>query len=306
MEYILETNGLTKSYKKKMAVDHVNLHVKKGEIYGFVGPNGAGKSTILKMILNLTKPDSGEIKIFGETVSNNNFEILKRIGSIIENPYFYDKLTGRENLKLHCEYMGYHNKGQIDHVLEAVSLTDIENKAVAHYSLGMKQRLATARAILTKPQILILDEPINALDPEGIREMRSLFRKLNEEWGISILISSHILSEVELIADTIGVIQKGRLLKEISIEDIHDYSTEYMEAEVSDTSRVGYLLEEKLGITNYKIISDKKIRIFDMHISGTEISGLIIQSGIGLESIRKQKNTLEDYFFQLTEEDERL
>lgn len=306
MEYILETNELTKSYKKKMAVDHVDLHVKKGEIYGFVGPNGAGKSTILKMILNLIKPDSGEIKIFGETVGENNFEMLKRIGSIIESPYFYDKLTGRENLELHCEYMGYHNKGQIDHVLEAVSLTDIENKAVAHYSLGMKQRLAIARAILTKPQFLILDEPINALDPEGIREMRSLFRKLNEEWGISILISSHILSEVELIADTIGVIQKGCLLKEISMEDIHDYRTEYMEAEVSDTSRVGYLLEEKLGITNYKIISDKKIRIFDMHISGTEISRLIIQGGIGLESIRKQKNTLEDYFFQLTEGDEIL
>lgn len=302
MEYIMETHGLIKSYKGKTVVNNVDMHVKKGEIYGFVGPNGAGKSTILKMVLNLTKPDSGEINIFGKIVDDNNFEILKKMGSIIENPYFYDRLTGRENLELHCAYMGYHNTEKIDKVLSLVSLTDIEGKAVAHFSLGMKQRLAIARAILTKPEFLILDEPINALDPDGILEMRTLFRDLNEKWGISIIISSHILSEVEMIADTIGVIKNGHLLKEISMNDIHDYHSEYIEVEVSDCGRAGGLLEEKLGIKNYTIISENKIRIFDMVASGTEISAVFVQNSIGVESIRKQENTLEDYFFQLTKE----
>lgn len=155
----------------------MNIHVKKGEIYGFVGPNGAGKSTLMKMLLNLVQANSGEIVIFGNKVIESDFEILKRIGSIIENPYFYEKLTARENLDLHCEYMGYHNKNHIKEVLECVGLLKDADKKISQYSLGMKQRLAIARAILTKPELLILDEPINALDPEGIREMRELFLK---------------------------------------------------------------------------------------------------------------------------------
>ena len=210
MNYAIETHHLKKVYKDKIVVNDVNIHVKKGEIYGFVGPNGAGKSTLMKMLLNLVQANSGEIVIFGNKVIESDFEILKRIGSIIENPYFYEKLTARENLDLHCEYMGYHNKNHIKKVLECVGLLKDADKKISQYSLGMKQRLAIARAILTKPELLILDEPINALDPEGIREMRELFRKLNTDYGITIFISSHILSEVEQIADTIGVIQSGK------------------------------------------------------------------------------------------------
>ncbi len=175
----METVGLRKAYKGNIVVDDVNIHIPKGEIYGFVGPNGAGKSTVMKMILNLIQPDAGEVQLLGEKVTDHSYEIFKKIGSIIENPYFYDKMTARQNLDLHCEYMGFPNKERID---------------------------AIARAILARPQFLILDEPINALDPEGIREMRNLFQKLNPEDGTTIFISSHILSEVDFLADTIGII----------------------------------------------------------------------------------------------------
>lgn len=301
MDYIMETHNLVKSYKNKTVVDSVNIHVKKGEIYGFVGPNGAGKSTVMKMLLNLTQPDSGYVCIFGEKIGSTSYECLKRIGSIIEHPYFYEKITGRKNLELHCEYMGFHNTERIDKVLQMVGLQNIDGKAVSHYSMGMKQRLAIARAILTKPEILILDEPINALDPEGIREMRMLFRRLNQEFGITILISSHILSEVEQIADTVGIIQNGKLLKESSMVDIRKSQTEFIELEVDDLNRTGYLLEQ-FGITNFKVISDTKIEIYDLQKSVKELSALLVQSGIGITSVGMKKNSLEDYFFHVIEE----
>ncbi|WP_061994644.1 ABC transporter ATP-binding protein [Clostridium sp. ATCC 25772] len=303
MEYILKTNGLTKIYNDKTVVDNVEMHVRKGEIYGFLGPNGSGKSTILKMILNLVKPNKGKIILFGQEVNDRNFETLKRIGSIIENPYFYSRLTGRENLELHCNYMGYHNEERIDEVLRLVGLSDIEEKAICNYSLGMKQRLAIARAILTKPEFLILDEPINGLDPEGIKEIRSLIKKLNEKCGTTILISSHILAEIELIADTIGIIKSGKLLKEVSMEKVHEYNSEYIEIQVNDLSMTGYLIEEELKISNYKIISKNKIRIYDISKSQNVISRMLIENGIELESIGKKESTLEEYFLKLIQED---
>lgn len=302
MDYIMETVDLVKSYKSKTVVDAVNIHVRKGEIYGFVGPNGAGKSTVMKMLLSLTRPDSGEIHIFGEKIGEKNYECLKRIGSIIESPYFYEKITGRQNLELHCEYMGYHNMERIDEVLQLVDLQNIEGKAVSHYSMGMKQRLAIARAILTKPEFLILDEPINALDPEGIREMRTLFRRINQEYGTTVFISSHILSEVEQIADTIGIIQNGKLLKEITMSDIRKFQTDYIEMEVDDINHAGYLLENDLEIADFKVISDTMIEIYDLSKSVKEISTLFVQKGVGIVSIGKKKSSLEDYFFHVIEE----
>ena len=197
------------------------MHVKKGEIYGFLGPNGAGKTTIMKMLTNLIKPTSGDIEIFGDKLTDTSYEVLKRMGTIIEYPIFYEKLTAKENLLLHCEYMGYYNKEAIDQALQLVYLTNIEDKPVKDFSLGMKQRLGIARAIMTKPELLILDEPINGLDPIGIKEMRDLFKMLCKEYGITILISSHILAEIEQIADTIGIINNGRLVEEISMENIN-------------------------------------------------------------------------------------
>ena len=221
MKYIVKTNHLTKSFNGKEVVSGVNMHVKKGEIYGFLGPNGAGKTTIMKMLTNLIKPTSGDIEIFGEKLTDTSYEVLKRMGTIIEYPIFYEKLTAKENLLLHCEYMGYYKKDAIDQALQLVYLTNIEDKPVKDFSLGMKQRLGIARAIMTKPELLILDEPINGLDPIGIKEVRDLFKMLCKEYGITILISSHILAEIEQIADTIGIINNGRLVEEISMENIN-------------------------------------------------------------------------------------
>lgn len=300
MSYTIETHHLKKIYKDKAVVNDVSIHVKEGEIYGFVGPNGAGKSTLMKMLLNLVKSDSGEIIIFGNKVIENDFEMLKKIGSIIENPYFYEKLSAIQNLDLHCEYMGYHNKNHIEEVLECVRLSKDADRKVSQYSLGMKQRLAIARAILTKPKLLVLDEPINALDPEGIREMRELFRKFNTNYGTTIFISSHILSEVEQIADTIGIIQNGKLIKEISMSDVHKFQTDYVEVDVDNVELAGYLLEQKLEIQDFKIISENRIEIYDLRKDIKEISTVFIQNGIGINSIGRKQNSLEDYFFQIT------
>lgn len=301
MDYIMETVGLRKSYKGNVVVNDVNIHVPKGAIYGFVGPNGAGKSTVMKMILNLIQPEAGEVQLFGEKVTDQSYEVFKRVGSIIENSYFYEKMTARQNLELHCDYMGFPNKERIDEVLQMVDLQNVEGKQIRHYSLGMKQRLAIARAILAKPEFLILDEPINALDPEGIREMRNLFQRLNQEDETTIFISSHILSEVDLIADTIGIIQHGNLLAELPIEEIHKHQTEYISLQVDDVAHAATLLEQ-MDITNFSVLDQEFIRIYDSNISGKVLSKALIESGVGLESLGRKQDTLEDYFFQLTEE----
>lgn len=302
MDYIMETAGLQKSYKGNIVVNDVNIHIPKGAVYGFVGPNGAGKSTVMKMILNLIQPDGGEVQLFGEKVTDQSYEIFKRVGSIIENPYFYEKMTARQNLELHCEYMGFPDKERIGEVLQLVNLQNIEGKQVHYYSLGMKQRLAIARAILARPEFLILDEPINALDPEGIREMRTLFQRLNQEYGTTIFISSHILSEVDLLADTIGIVSHGKLLTELPIEEIHKHQTKYVNLQVDNITCAAALLES-MGIKNFRVLDKEFIRIYDSDVSGKTLSKALIENGIGLESISRKHDTLEDYFFQLTEED---
>ena len=190
MSYILQTNHLTKIIDGKELVTDVNIHVKKGEIYGFLGPNGAGKTTVMKMITNLWKPTKGTVELFGKTLETTSYEVLKRMGSIIEFPTFYEHMSGKDNLQLHCEYMGYYNKGSIDEVLEMLNLGEAANKPVKSYSLGMKQRLGIARAILCKPELVVLDEPTNGLDPAGMKQLRDLFKMLCSEYGITLIISS--------------------------------------------------------------------------------------------------------------------
>ena len=299
MNYILRTTNLFKIYKDKEIITDVNMNIKKGEIYGFLGPNGAGKTTIMKMILNLVKSNSGEIEVFGEKLNNKSYETLKRIGSIIEYPVFYDNLTGRENLELHCEYMGYYDKSAIDKAIDLVNLKGIDNKAVKDFSLGMKQRLGIARAILTKPELLILDEPINGLDPIGIKEIRDILKMLNKEYGITILISSHILGEIEQLADTIGIINNGRLIEEVSMESIREKNTEYIEIITKDCIRAAYILENDLNISNFKILDNTTIRIYDLKLAQKDISKALILKDIEIEAINKKNSTLEDYFLNL-------
>ena len=299
MKYIVQTNQLTKSFKGKEVVSDVNMHVKKGEIYGFLGPNGAGKTTILKMLTNLIKPTSGEVEILGEKLTNTSYELLKRMGTIIEYPIFYEKLTAKENLLLHCEYMGYYNKQAIDQALGLVHLTNIENKLVKDFSLGMKQRLGIARAIMTKPELLMLDEPINGLDPIGIKEMRNLFKMLSKEYGITILMSSHILAEIEQIADTIGIINNGRLVEEISMAKVNGTHSEYIEIAVDSSKKAAVILENKLYIGNYKVIDNHIIRIYEQAVPQHEISKTLVMHDVEIQSINKKNSSLEDYFLKL-------
>lgn len=302
MPYILQTNNLTKTIGGKDLVKNVNLHIKKGEIYGFLGPNGAGKTTVMKMITNLWKPTDGNIEIFGETLTPQSYEVLKRMGSIIEFPTFYNHMTGYENLRLHCEYMGYYKHDSIENALDMLDLTDAAQKPVKNYSLGMKERLGIARAILCKPELLILDEPTNGLDPAGMKQIRDLLKTLCEEYGITIMVSSHILSEIESIADTIGVINHGMMIKEIGMKEIEEMSLAYIELTVANPKKAAYVLSDKLSISNFKIIENNTIRIYDQHISTQELSKVMALNDVEVMALGKQSETLEDYFLKMTAE----
>lgn len=301
MSYIVNTTHLTKQFQGREVVSNVNMKVKRGEIYGFLGPNGAGKTTVMKMMLNLIKPTGGEIQLFGEKLTPSSYELFKRMGSIIEYPIFYEKLTARENMELHCEYMGLHNKKAIDEAMELVQLTNVDGKPVHNFSLGMKQRLGIARAIAAKPELLILDEPINGLDPVGIKELRGLFSILSKQYGMTLLISSHILGEIEQVADTIGIIRSGRLIEEIAMEELRGRHTDYLELVTPNIKKAAYVLENELRLTNFKIIGESAIRIYETGHSQSEISKTLIMNDIAIESINKRHASLEEYFMQMIE-----
>lgn len=302
MPYILQTTGLSKKIGSKMLVADVDLHIPKGEIYGFLGPNGAGKTTVMKMIMNLWKPTSGTIEVFGEILTPKSYNFLQRIGSIIEFPTFYDHMTGRENLQLHCEYMGYYNVNSVENALQMLDLTYAANQTVKSYSLGMKERLGIARAIMCKPELLILDEPTNGLDPAGMKQIRDLLKTLCTEYGITIMISSHILSEVESIADTVGIIHHGKMMKEIRMQDIEEMNFNYMELSVTNDRQAAYILSEKLGLHNFKILDCGKIRIYDHSVSVQQVTRTLALNDVEVVSIGKKSETLEDYFLKLTGE----
>lgn len=302
MSYILQTNHLTKIISGKELVRDVNLHLKKGEIYGFLGPNGAGKTTVMKMLVNLWKPTKGTIEIFGEMLQPQSYEVLKRIGSIIEFPTFYEHMTGYENLKLHCEYMGYYHHGSVRNALDLLDLTDAAAKPVKNYSLGMKERLGIARAILLRPELLILDEPTNGLDPAGMKQIRDLLKKLCTEYGTTILISTHILSEIETIADTIGLIHQGCLMNEISMKEIEEMSLAYIELSVPNPRQAAYVLSQKLGLTNFRIVGEEQIRIYDDRISTQELLKTFSANQVEVTAVGKKSDTLEDYFLKMTGE----
>lgn len=295
MSDIIILEDVTKSYKGTEVVKNVSMRVKQGEIYGFLGPNGAGKTTIMKMILNLAKPDMGNIRVCGEVILKDSYEYLRNIGSIIEYPVFYEKLTAWKNLKLHCNYMGFYDKKRIREVLDMVDLKGIDNKPVGEFSLGMKQRLGIARAMITNPKLLILDEPINGLDPIGIKQIRQLLVKLKASYGTTILISSHIIAEIEQLADTIGVIDKGILTKEVSMSEIQHDSLQYLEIEVNDIHRAATILDNAFDHLNFKIIADNRLRIYDTDLQA-EISKELVMSGVGILNMIYKNDTLEDYF----------
>lgn len=299
-EYVIETKGLTKEYNGKRSVSDLNLHIKKGRIYGLLGRNGAGKTTTMKMILNLIDSSAGEVIIFGKSMKKYNKEILPRIGCLIESPGFYPNLTGTENLKIFAELRGIPKRNAIKESLELVGLKYNDKKLFSQYSMGMKQRLAIALAVMHDPEILILDEPINGLDPIGIAEVRTFIRKLCTEKGKTILISSHILSEIELIADDIGIIDNGVLLEEESLEELKNMNKKYIKLVAHNDSKAVKVLEACFNIKNYSVEKNGTIKIYDLDLVIPELVRELVNEGIAVEEVRMKEDTLEDYFKRIT------
>lgn len=298
VDYVIETNNLSKIYSKNKVVDCVNMHVERGKIYGLLGKNGAGKTTTMCMLLNLTYPSAGEIFLFGKNSREYSKEIYSNIGSIIETPGFYENLTAYENLKIISKLRGNYNPSNISSALEMVNLENDKSKKFKDFSLGMKQRLGIAAAILHNPELLILDEPINGLDPFGIREMRALLKRLSHEFGITILISSHILSEIENIADVIGFMDEGVLIDEISKEELYSRLDKHVEFEVSDVDlaiRILKKLELKENV-DFSYETEGIIRLYSNLELRDTFNRLFVNAGIDIKKVNLCEENLEDFF----------
>jgi len=298
-EVILTTKQLTKKYSNVCAVDNVNMELKRGEIYGLVGKNGAGKTTFLRMITSQTFESEGEITLFGLTAKENLNEQRRRIGAIIEMPSFYPYLTAEQNLEYYRLQRGIPGKKCVKEVLQEVGLSDTGKKKFKTFSLGMKQRLGLALALMNKPELLLLDEPTNGLDPFGIVELRNLLIKLSVEKNITILISSHILTELSNLATYYGFIDKGRMLRQLSAEELAKECNKYMELKVDKVEEMVVLLETKLGCTSYKVTPEKDIQLYEYLDQPSKISQLAVTNGIALNSITVKDINLESYFIQL-------
>lgn len=298
MEYVIETENLTKRYGTATVVDRVNLHVPKGKIYGLLGRNGAGKTTAMKMMLQLAFPTDGNILLFGEDYKKNATSLYCKIGSIIETPGFYSNLTGYENLKILAKIRGGVSQSGVKKSLEVVRLHKEKTKVFADYSLGMKQRLGIAAAIMHEPELLILDEPINGLDPIGIAEIRSFLSELSHDNGTTIFISSHVLSEIEQIADVIGVMHEGCLVEEVNISELHKRNRKYIQFDLSDSKIAAKILENHYHMTDFTV-QDGTVRIYDFSQSVGEINREFALKGLLVTKIQQCEENLEGYFSKL-------
>ncbi|HJC25706.1 MAG TPA: ABC transporter ATP-binding protein [Candidatus Eisenbergiella merdavium] len=298
--YVIETQGLTRRYGEQVSVSSLDLHVKKGRIYGLLGRNGAGKTTTMRMLLGLTAPTSGTIRLFGRPLKSGRREILSRIGSLIESPGFYPNLTGTENLRIFARLRGLKDTRYIQNALELVNLPYRDKKLYSQYSLGMKQRLAIALAVMHDPELLILDEPINGLDPIGIAEVRSFIRALCEERGKTILISSHILSEIALLADDIGIIDHGVLLEEESLARLEQKNGRYLRFLVSNAPIAARLLQDRLGIRALTVENGQELTVQEPSLNAGEAVRLFVEAGLEVSEAHLCEDTLEDYFKRIT------
>ena len=302
-DYVIETNNLSKKYSNELVVNSIDMHVEKGKIYGLLGKNGAGKTTTMCMLLNLTYPSGGEILLFGKDPRENSKEIYSKIGSIIETPGFYENLTAYENLKIISKLRGTYNPVNIKMVLEMVSLEKAESKKFKDFSLGMKQRLGIAAAIMHSPELLILDEPINGLDPFGIKEIRLLLKRLSHEFGITILISSHILSEIENIADVIGFMDEGVLIGEMTKEEIYNKLNKFVEFEVSDIELACEILKQ-LGLKeniDFDLTDEETIYLYSNLDLRDKLNSLFVNEGIDVKKVNLCEENLEDFFTRIVE-----
>ncbi len=299
-KYVIETKNLTKQYGTQKSVADLNIHVRQGRIYGLLGRNGAGKTTTMKMLLGLTQPTSGEVTIWGKPLRTNEKKLLPRIGSLIESPGFYPNLTATENLRIFATLRGVTSRNAIKNALDLVGLPYKDKKLFSQYSLGMKQRLAIALAIMHDPELLILDEPINGLDPIGIAEVRSFIRNLCTERGKTILISSHILSEIALLADDIGIIDHGALLEEESLAELEAKSSKYIRFTVSSTTQASRILERSFHETHFTVQDDYKMRLHNLDVSVGKIVTAFVENGLTVSEAYICEESLEDYFKRVT------
>ncbi len=298
MDYLLSTTNLTKQYGKHTAVKSVNLHLRQGEIYGLIGRNGAGKTTFLKMAGGLAAPTSGQISLFGRTGQEADI-CAARVGSLIEEPGIYPNLTAEQNLKIKCIAMGVRDQDAPEQLLRTVGLEEAAGKKVRKFSLGMRQRLGIALALVGDPDLLLLDEPINGLDPQGIVEVRKMLQQLNEERGITMIISSHILEELAKLATRYGIIDNGTLLTELSREELMQKCSERIELK-ADQPQLACTVLEEMGIHNYKVVGDDVIQIFERLEDTGEISITLAQKGIRVMEMTIRQEALEDYYLNLT------
>ena len=302
-ELLLQTRNLTKQYGRHRAVDDVNMHIKKGAIYGFIGRNGAGKTTCLKMISGLSTPSYGEIEMFGYKGKDLQ-KVRSRVGCLIEAPGLYGNMSAYDNLNIKCKLTGIKKKGYIEELLKTVGLDTVGEKKTKHYSLGMKQRLGIALALVGEPDLLILDEPINGLDPQGIVEGRETIQKLAKERGMTICISSHILEELSKIATDYGIIHNGCLVQELTREELMKKCSERIELTLDNPKQAIPVLDD-MGFNSYQVIDKEHIHIFERLGESASLNMELAKAGIPVKGISITSEELENYFLRLTGGDNR-
>ena len=298
-ELILQTRDLTRRYGHTLALDHAALSVEKGQIFGLVGRNGAGKTTLIRLISGQSNPTAGEITLFGASTPAALARARSRTGAMVEIPSFYPYLTARQNLEYYRIQRGIPGKECVDEALEQVRLTDTGKKKFKTFSLGMKQRLGLALALMNHPDFLILDEPINGLDPEGVAEFRTLLRRLNQERETTILISSHILTELSSVATCYGFVEQGKLLEEISAQTLHDKCRTCLRLSVDDAPRAAMLLQTQLGTDNFQVLPGNVIELYACLDRPQEVSGALAAGGVAILGMEQKSADLEAYFLNL-------
>ncbi|MDK2563718.1 ATP-binding cassette domain-containing protein [Romboutsia sedimentorum] len=299
MKAVIKTHKLSKTYGKDTVLSDVNITVNQGDIYGLVGNNGAGKTTFLRILTGQSQATSGSLELFCKSSQKELSSARKRTGAIIECPNFYPKLTIQKNMEYYRIQRGIPGKDKVDKVLKEVDLFNVKKKKFEDLSLGMKQRLGLALAMMNDPELLILDEPINGLDPSGIVEIRNLLLKLNKEKNITILISSHILLELSNIATCYGFLNKGKLVEELSSEELEQKCKSFLEIKVTNANKVAALLEEELGYNDLKALPGDVIQVFDINREAERISELVISNKIGLLALEEKSIDLENYYMSL-------
>ncbi|MDU7214712.1 ABC transporter ATP-binding protein [Clostridium sp.] len=291
-------NNVTKEFKNKTVLKGVSFNIEAGDIYGLIGENGAGKTTLLKLIVNLLKPTSGNIQVLGKEIKKDSYDYLRNIGALIDEPVFYKKLTLYENFKVHCEYLGFYDEEKLESVLKRVGLHNKKDRKIKELSFGEKQRLAIAYALITEPELLILDEPTNGLDTIAIVELREILLKLNREFNTTIIISSHAINELETLVNKVMFLKNGEIVENGLLEEIKEKCSVYIEIEVEDSSKALAILEKELNIRNMKLINKGTIRVYEALEERKNILSTLVKNDVEVLSFNMVQISLEEYFIR--------